>query len=110
MMERLLLFAVVVLLAPSSSFGAGNEEPYDSFGILDWIRNSKGGFVNPKQDYRQDPSPSSSGTVVGVFAKEKIEANETLLIVPWELMILVDDEDYDGFLDCELHKFTFAPQ
>ena len=76
------LFKLSLFAAPLSSIAV---KPND-FGLLEWIHNSDGGFVNPKQVFRYE-NPDDPTSLAGVFATERIEANETLLKVPWDLII-----------------------
>jgi hypothetical protein len=67
-----------------------------NFGIFDWIHNSEGGFYNPKQEFRRDEKTG----LAGVFAKERIEKNEVLLTVPWDLILKSDDWEEEGQMCC----------
>jgi hypothetical protein len=68
-----------------------------NFGIFDWIHNSEGGFYNPKQTFRRDEKTG----LTGVFAKQRIEKNEVLLTVPWDLILKSDDREEEGRMCCE---------
>lgn len=73
--------SLVVLTAGTVS----NDEKLD-FGIFEWIHSSEGGYYNPKQEFRrQDPNDPNS--LIGVFAKERIEKDELLCKVPWDKII-----------------------
>ena len=75
----------VLALVPSAR---SSEKPND-FGILEWVHNSQGGFYNPKQDFRRE-DPNDPTSPIGIFAKERIEDNETLIVVPWDIIIKPD--------------------
>ncbi len=51
------------------------------YGTLTWIHNTDGGYYNPKQEFRTE-NPNDPNSLVGVFAKERIEIGELLCRVP----------------------------
>ena len=111
---RLLLVWLLLLLQVSGGSchtpTTTTEKPND-FGVLEWIHNSDGGFVNPKQEFRynnnnnddddEDPTMKGFRSEPGMFATERIEANEILMKVPWNLFITASDvNDNNGLLPC----------
>lgn len=71
---------------------AGAESESMDFGLVDWITSVEGGYFNPKQEIRRE-NPDDPNSLLGVFAKEKIEKGELLSQVPWTAII--DDRDYE---------------
>jgi len=114
---RLLLLWLLLLLQVSGGScrtptTTTTEKPND-FGVLEWIHNSDGGFVNPKQEFRyknkknnnnnddEDPTMKGFRSEPGMFATERIEANEILMKVPWNLFITASDvNNNNGLLPC----------
>ena len=89
------LTAHLLLLIPFATC----ETNANDYGVLDWIHNSDGGFVNPKQEFRHE-DPDDPTSPVGMFAKERIEADEVLMKVPWDLMLKSDDMTETGQMCC----------
>ena len=73
------------------------------FGLADWVNSLKGGYFNRKQEIRREDDPSDPHkSIVGVFARERIEDGELLNRVPWEAIIMPED-DYEP-VDDELEE------
>jgi hypothetical protein len=94
-----LLFLAGSLLASTATVAKAESQSQSAplnFGIFDWIHNSEGGFYNPKQTFRRDEQTG----LTGVFAKQRIEKNEVLLTVPWDLILKSDDQEEEGQMCC----------
>ena len=114
---RLIWRSIVLLqlLLKFNSFGARHKLLVDAaaatlptdvaenidFGLADWVNSMEGGYFNPKQEIRRD-NPSDPQSIVGVFARERIEEGELLNRVPWEAIIMPED-DYEP-VDDELEE------
>jgi hypothetical protein len=91
-------------------FITDEEEEKLDFGLVAWVRtmmNSSSmmesdGYFNPKQDIRRE-FPKDANSIVGVFAREQISQGELLLRVPWEAIIMPED-DYEPVNDEELEE------
>ena len=95
-----LLFLTGSLLASTATVSKAESQSQSAplnFGIFDWIHNSEGGFYSPKQTFRRD---EKTGLAAGVFAKERIEKNEVLLTVPWDLILRSDNPEEEGQMFC----------
>mmetsp|Transcript_17543 Transcript_17543/g.26577 ORF Transcript_17543/g.26577 Transcript_17543/m.26577 type:complete len:375 (-) Transcript_17543:59-1183(-) len=106
-----LIACIFVQQQTSLASTVGNDENLD-FGIFEWIHSSEGGYYNPKQEFRrQDPDKLNS--LIGVFAKERIEKDELLCEVPWNKIVY--GGDYCGTVDVVVEamrqgeKSEFAP-
>jgi len=87
------LIGVVIGLLGTQSCLASTKDNAGTldYGIFEWIHSSEGGYYNPKQEFRhQDPDDLTS--LVGVFAKERIEEGERLCEVPWNRILFDQDE------------------
>jgi hypothetical protein len=94
-----LLFLASSLLASTATASKAESQSQSAplnFGIFDWIHNSEGGFFNHKQEFRRDEKTG----LAGVFAKERIEKNEGLVTVPWDLLLKSDDPEEEGQMCC----------
>jgi hypothetical protein len=69
--------------------------PLIDFGVSGWVDSMEGGHYNPKQEIRHE-DPEDPKSIVGVFAHERIEQGELLTRVPWEAIIM-PEEDYEPF-------------
>jgi hypothetical protein len=78
---------------------AAEQEPLD-YGIFDWMHNSEGGYVNPKQEFRYENPDDPTNSYLGVFAKERIEPGEILVTVPWYRILTSDDPNEVGQMTC----------
>ena len=58
--------------------------------MIDWV-NSNGGSLNEKIEIRR-LNPSDSSSPMGVFAKERLEQEEIIMIIPTSLYLNVWDE------------------
>jgi hypothetical protein len=67
--------------------------------IFEWMSATEGGFVSPKQDVRR-MVPGDLSTPLIVYAKERINAGETIMRVPWSTLIESDDPKDGGQLPC----------
>ena len=54
-------------------------------GLVKWVQ-SKGGFFNSKQEIRHE-DPTDPTSLLGVFAKERIDKDEILARIPWDIII-----------------------
>ncbi|KAG7346581.1 spermine synthase [Nitzschia inconspicua] len=96
--------AILLLWSSSISLVRGDDSVSDPHlegaqAIFDWVASSEGGIVNPKQEVRR-AVPGDLSTPLIVAAKERIEAGEIMVRVPWENIIKPDDPDDDGQLPC----------
>jgi hypothetical protein len=67
--------------------------------IFEWMAQTEGGFVSPKQDIRR-LVPGDVTTPLIVYAKETIMPGEVVMRVPWDTLIGSDDPDDGGQLPC----------
>ena len=66
------------------------------FGLVDWVNEQKHGYVNPKLEVRRTETNS-----LVFFARDKIEADEVLTHIPWNVIVASDEQDIpDDNLDC----------
>jgi Spermine/spermidine synthase domain/SET domain len=89
---------------PFSAVLAAEEEVVDTHleearAIFEWVNEADGGFVSPKQDVRR-LVPGDASTPLIVYAKERINAGEKILRVPWSSLIESDDPEDGGQLPC----------
>ena len=64
------------------------NKPND-YGIFDWIHNSPGGYVNPKQEFQYIEGTN----IPGMFATENIRKGEVLVKIPWSHVLKPDEGD-----------------
>lgn len=88
-------FATSLLLALTAGAEVANNAVSD-YGLLQWIDNTKGGFVHPHQEYRRDPETG----VAGIFATKLIRKGEILMQVPWSIILKSDDPSEEGQMCC----------
>ena len=70
-------------------------------GVNAWIHNTKEGFYSPKQEFRHlDPKDPTS--LLGVFATAQIEAEELLVRVPWDYIIMGETPEDKEQLTCDM--------
>jgi SET domain len=93
----LLLGSLTVLIRADETVSDPHREGAQA--IFDWVAASKGSFVNPKQEIRR-AVPGDLSTPLIVAAKERIEAGEIVVRVPWDNLIKPDNPDDDGQLPC----------
>mmetsp|Transcript_17115 Transcript_17115/g.48112 ORF Transcript_17115/g.48112 Transcript_17115/m.48112 type:complete len:524 (-) Transcript_17115:151-1722(-) len=61
--------------------------------MMDWITNARGGYISPKLEVRlTSSSSSSSSSSFGIFAKQRIEADEVLFTIPRSLILYAPTE------------------
>lgn len=90
----------------TTSSTVNDKAATNDFGIFEWIQREEGGYVNPSQEYRlllmldnnekndgdRNRGDSSSATY-GMVATQPIAKGETLLRVPWSLIITASNSD-----------------
>jgi hypothetical protein len=63
--------------------------------LIEWIRSHEDGIVSEKLEIRRaDPSDPASGHTI--FIKESIKKGELLYSIPWDLIIIADEDDYQS--------------
>eukprot|EP00980_Cylindrotheca_fusiformis_P012891 scaffold3210_cov113-Cylindrotheca_fusiformis.AAC.3 len=85
------------VLAVSTNSSTTSSTEIDSFGLVEWVKEQPNAFVHPNIEIRLVSSN------LAIFAKERIEEGETIIQIPWNIIILGDQHqqaDNDGYLDC----------
>jgi hypothetical protein len=67
--------------------------------LIEWVR-SEGGYFNAKLEIRR-MDPENKDSPFGVFAKEEIEEEETLMEVPRKCYISLDDDEVQSTAEYE---------
>jgi hypothetical protein len=82
--------SVILLLLSNHQIHASKTEDAEALAsnLVQWVRNS-GGFVSDKIAFRHINDDATSPR--GVFAVQDIDENETLAIIPWDLIIKSPD-------------------
>ena len=90
---RIFQFAVSAIVA--SSFLAGAASAKDAQleqakAIFDWVSGTQDGIMSPKIEVRRENSDDLDSPM-GVYATDTIEVEETIMKVPWSVIITPDD-------------------
>jgi hypothetical protein len=101
-----LLFILTTLLFWTYSVATTVDKHLDQAkAVFEWVAGSDGGVVNNKLEVRR-AIPGDVTSPLGVYATDRIEPNEVLIYVPWDIIIKSHrpKDDYGDQLPCRLVK------
>lgn len=103
----MLLLACLITASANNEIAPDNETKAVDHGLVAWLNSLEGGYFNPKQEIRRE-NPEDPKSIVGIFAKERIEEGELLNQVPWLGIINQDAFEFvqTGDLQCGIVKST----
>ena len=83
--------AVTVLALPFVAVLAEKDTHLEEGqAIFDWVASTQDGHITPKLELRRD-TPGDPNSYMGVYAKETIESGETIVNIPWSVIINSDN-------------------
>ena len=82
---------LLVLLIFTGTCSILARQEFD-YGLVEWVV-ANGGYFNPKQEIRRE-IPEDDTSRFGIFATKRIEEGETLSLIPWNVTIQGDEDDY----------------